>query len=539
MTAEQDPSVQVRYVVMYDKVGNDHKTYVELRILKGEEDFSDLAGFLKEKEPESPSLEWTDYDGYTACRFKTIIGSWDQLVDVFEDMRRRFNPLIRQYLSEEEQNSTLPPEKVKLNDRGNDVDLYTWTLLQVLNLDLQVPDYQRIYCWDEKTIRVLWEDIMELKDNQKYRLGTLIFQRKGETFEIIDGQQRLVTLSLILSALHIQGFCLLEQKYQSQLAEQYIGYNKYLIKNLLSRVRRSERRTLAERLWRGIEFDVLVLKDTSLDLAYTFFSNENSRGKELSDFDLLKAHHLRFLTDNPRQAEHLARKWDKMILEGDKAGSDNDRAYVRSLSMYVFRLRHWIRMQDWDEKGKYRVKKEFESAAYIQEIPPFGEQFDWNESIQGGSHFFAYVEIFLDRFRAFASSEAYRSIHGLDGETHCWYRDVIESLLFCYYLKFGELYLAEALILIAAKVSGHRYANDRAHLGRLLRYAADTRVVMMVDRASSPTFFLAELLQNLKETIPSKPKSKIQCRYDHTLSKCLDGCKKSVEIPEIIQIFER
>ena len=42
-------------------------------------------------------------------------------------------------------------------------------------------------------------------------------------------------------------------------------------------------------------FTVLILKESRLDLAYTFFSNENSKGVPLSDYDLLKAHHLRYI----------------------------------------------------------------------------------------------------------------------------------------------------------------------------------------------------------------------------------------------------
>ena len=174
-----------------------------------------------------------------------------------------------------------------------------------------------------------------------------ILQRKKDTYDIIDGQQRLVTLSLFLSELHIKGISLLQQQYQSLLAEKYIAYNKFFIGNLLTAVRRNNRRNFAERIWNRIEFNVLILNDSSIDLAYTFFSNENSRGKELSDFDLLKAHHLRFVTDNQEQSMHLAKKWDKMILRAEDTHND----LYAAIDLVSEKLERQIR------KNKTRMKK--------------------------------------------------------------------------------------------------------------------------------------------------------------------------------------
>lgn len=535
LSQEQDPSTQVRYILKYDHPKDDSwPAYIELQVLNPQnstdDDLSDLAAYLKERFPNDSEYIW---ESSTRCRNRRMINGGNDAKSVFSKIQERFNPAIQDYFQIEQENGVLTKVSVPLHDNNQEVDLYTLTLLQLLNLNLIIPDYQRIYCWEEKTIRVLWEDVQDIDKEDKYRLGTIILQKVGDTFQIIDGQQRLVTLSLMLSALHIEGISLLDQTYQSRLAEDYIAYNKFLIKNIISGVRRSERRTIAEKLWNGIEFNVLVLNDSSIDLAYTFFSNENSRGKALSDFDLLKAHHLRFITDNVEQSMHLAKKWDKMILAGDEADGESERAYVRSLSLYVFRLRHWIRMRRWDDNAKYNVKREYEAAPLIPEIPPFGEKFYWNESIQGGSHFFAYVDILLGRFNSFSSTNAYKAIHRLDMETHKWYRDVIESLLFSYYLKFGNQYLAEALMLIAKRVSIHRYENSRVNLGKLQQYSADTNIVMMIDRATSPTFFLAELFQAIKEIPSQEPQTKIQQRYSQELSRCFELCKQDIEIPRI------
>ena len=136
-------------------------------------------------------------------------------------------------------------------------------------------------------------------------------------------------------------------------------------------------------------------------------------------------------------------------------------------------------------------------------------------------------------------TNSYSSIHMLDMETHKWYRDVIESLLFCYYLKFGEQYLTEALLLIAKRISVHRYTYPRVNFRKLQQYGAETNIVMMIDRATSPTFFLAELLQVIKEMPFVVPQTQIQHRFSQELSRCIYKCKQDVEIQSILKIVEK
>ena len=71
------------------------------------------------------------------------------------------------------------------------------SLKDVLSLKLKIPDYQRIYCWPQKNVEQLLDDIF-IPRNHKYHLGTLILQKKGDDYDIIDGQQRTTTLYLLL-----------------------------------------------------------------------------------------------------------------------------------------------------------------------------------------------------------------------------------------------------------------------------------------------------------------------------------------------------
>ena len=76
--------------------------------------------------------------------------------------------------------------------------------------------------------------------------------------------------------------------------------------------------------------------------------------------------------------------------------------------------------------------------------------------------------------------------------SHKWYRDAVEALLFGYYLKFGEFCLSDALVVIIRIILQHRYENGRAHKSSIIQYARDSEIIMMIDQATSPTFFLAE-----------------------------------------------
>lgn len=71
---------------------------------------------------------------------------------------------------------------------------------------LTIPDYQRPYKWTARNAIQLLDDIIEAKNGNKevYRVGTLILHNEKEKgcYNIVDGQQRTITFSLLLYALY-------------------------------------------------------------------------------------------------------------------------------------------------------------------------------------------------------------------------------------------------------------------------------------------------------------------------------------------------
>lgn len=71
----------------------------------------------------------------------------------------------------------------------------------------EIPIYQRNYAWGKDEIGALIQDVYDAfsKERPAYYIGTLVSFYKGDrVFEIIDGQQRLTTIFLTLSALNVQ-----------------------------------------------------------------------------------------------------------------------------------------------------------------------------------------------------------------------------------------------------------------------------------------------------------------------------------------------
>ncbi len=74
-----------------------------------------------------------------------------------------------------------------------------------------IPIYQRTYSWTEKECRQLWSDILRAGANDEisaHFIGSVVYVEKGlysvssqSPLLVIDGQQRLATVSLIIAAL--------------------------------------------------------------------------------------------------------------------------------------------------------------------------------------------------------------------------------------------------------------------------------------------------------------------------------------------------
>lgn len=65
-----------------------------------------------------------------------------------------------------------------------------------------IPKFQRAYSWESEQCDELWRDVLRAaRAHRSHFAGALIYLRDGDDLVVVDGQQRLTTVTLILAAL--------------------------------------------------------------------------------------------------------------------------------------------------------------------------------------------------------------------------------------------------------------------------------------------------------------------------------------------------
>lgn len=216
----------------------------------------------------------------------------------------------------------------------------------LLEQRLAIPSYQRPYKWQQKHVNQLIDDVLTHRNKQSYRLGTVVLHRDklkpayaGE-LDIVDGQQRLLTLTLLCSVLDQSGEFstpLLEQSFASRVSINNLEHNAKVIENRLVGLNDNERKALLHFVCDKCELIEVTLDD--LSEAFQFFDSQNARGKALAPHDLLKAYHLREMMDDTEQAErlHHVSLWEQGVSPDDESANLH-----LIMGEYLFRLRRWL-----------------------------------------------------------------------------------------------------------------------------------------------------------------------------------------------------
>lgn len=456
---------------------------------------------LKRRSREYDEIEWLAPDpNCISCIVKSEVDGEDDLVRKLHRLVEIFDKDLIELYGDERLSDTelkgnyiLPQELFGKILSEDEVSIQNLGIAALFNLPLSIPDYQRIYCWENKQIEMLWDSLSTIKTGSPYHLGTIILQNREGKYEIVDGQQRLVTMSLILWGLGYKGnIPLLNERFSNYDAIKHVKNAKAVVSALLRELRNCD---ILAAIIDSLRFSVIVINGDNLDLGYTFFSNQNSKGVKLTDYDLLKAHHLRYILSEA-QAIHLAGGWTKLTKKDDESRMPVE----LSLGKHVYRLRKLLRKDDFNEYGHY-VRDEFRSAPLMPDVPPFGERFDYSEPIQGGAHFFAFVRHYNDKFLLFESLPQVRTLREKFHRRHKIYATLAETILFAYFIKFGTEYLSEALYCIMSKLAEHRYMKVRALVQQVQRFAKDSNLVQFIRFSTSPTFFLASALESIRTSI--------------------------------------
>jgi len=212
---------------------------------------------------------------------------------------------------------------------------------------LALPVYQRPYKWNTTHVSQLLEDISHFSDKQAYRLGTIVIHEDSSEEKvvnnIVDGQQRTITLLLIAKAI-IQN----RETYQNPvllkkldcIASKLISFefhnsiSKFNVKQNYREIQRSVGRLTEPQIFFLFEKCQLVqFILTDITEAFQFFDAQNARGRDLDPHDLLKAFHLREFSeqDIPLQ-DRIVEKWE----------NTKSKELAKLFSEYLYRIKGWV-----------------------------------------------------------------------------------------------------------------------------------------------------------------------------------------------------
>lgn len=262
---------------------------------------------------------------------------------------------------------------------------------------LHIPEYQRPYKWTVKNANLLLSDILEAMNekHQVYRVGTLILHKNNKFYDIVDGQQRIITFLLLLHAFSIHSNLQKFRLSDSPVTRYNLQQNYYSLKRQVDNISDIQKKELNDYIMHHCELIVVITYE--LSEAFQFFDSQNARGKSLYPHDLLKAYHLREMSGfKESEIESTVCSWESM---------DQNLLY-RLFGDYLYRIKQWLydrRAYELNDqnldifKGITKTQNEPYAQFYKRAIDSSNERLFLLEApIVAGKPFFDYSKHYYD-----------------------------------------------------------------------------------------------------------------------------------------------
>ncbi|GAA7439353.1 DUF262 and DUF1524 domain-containing protein [Helicobacter pylori] len=245
------------------------------------------------------------------------------------------------------------------------------------NNQFVIPIYQRVYSWKKEQCEQLWDDIIKIGGNDKMNrhfIGSILYVRNGNTHSspllIIDGQQRLTTITLLFIALrnHLSDEVKILKKFSRKETESYlINSNKDGDKKFRLILSESDKDTLLflidknkrkpsepsvkimenfelfekwisentdklETIFKGLEklMIVWIALEKGKDDPQLIFESMNSKGIELTQTDLIR-NYIVMETEVEKQKNFYNQYWRAM----EKDFTQNETLFNRFVRHYL------------------------------------------------------------------------------------------------------------------------------------------------------------------------------------------------------------
>jgi len=445
---------------------------------------------------------------------------------------------------------------------------------------LEVPFYQRPYRWKEENITDLFSDLFYqakrlghkegavFNPDNAYRLGTVVLHKEeGRHLALVDGQQRTLTLLLILKVAKEDKFSDYLKGYQPvdvglpdcSETQKNLSVNYGVIRRYVN----SPEFTIdvLDLLLNYCEIVRVTLGD--LSEAFQFFDSQNARGLDLSPHDLLKAFHLREFPDAENDLKQvIVEDWEKQ----------NTKRLKSLFANYLYPIRRWSSGQPAMYFSKTHVGV-FKGVNLNDNIYPFQQglrvihstvdsynkhfhreldqqrmsyPFQLTQTVINGRRFFGWVEYYQalltplleDAIAAdddnwlkdalFKQKHLQEAGAGhrnrptaliimktlADPEGHSysgWYRQgdkyvrrLFDSLVMCYYDRFGSVELERAIEYIFIWAYSLRLTKTAVYIEGVEKHIRENNVFIQLQYSLSPADFLSKPLPLVKEKDDNK-----------------------------------
>lgn len=323
---------------------NTEDNRVEFHIEGDVHEYDDLVNILHKNLKDNDVYQWQSWLNIDKRRY-VLLKNCENKEDVINGLKEiiaLIDPIIKKYLPDTSRSEETRRES-NLSYSSPNTDIKA--ISQLKWDQLKIPSYQRPYKWTVKNVNQLISDIhhFQLEKVSSYRIGTLVLHNHDGIYYIVDGQQRIVTISLLLSYFfnnedfndsqvvkNYQDLCESIRRFSDTIkfANPYSIYN--VIENWNTIVTRRDDLTVDFFDFLLNKCEMVEVRLNNVSEAFQFFDSQNSRGKDLEPHDLLKAYHLREI-----DSERISKEDD------DNLRLWQDTQEMRDLFKLLYQSKEW------------------------------------------------------------------------------------------------------------------------------------------------------------------------------------------------------